>query len=53
MRQFFITQRLFKFIKIESKNRFTIVINASNDIISKQIATITIFAVVIENKLIK
>ena len=53
MRQFFTTQRLFKFIKIEQKNRFAAVIKASNDIISKQIVTIIIFAIIVENKLIK
>ena len=53
MRQFFTTQRLFKFIKIEQKNRFVIVINASKDIILKQIVMIIIFVAVVENKLIK
>ena len=53
MRQFFTTQRLFKFIKIKQKNRLIIVINASNDVISKQIITITIFVIVVKNKLVK
>ena len=51
MRQFLITQRFFKFIKIEQKNRSIIIINASNDVTSKQIATTTIFVIIIENML--
>ena len=53
MRQFFITQRLFKFIKIKQKSRFIIVIIVSNNIISKQIAAIIIFVVIVKNKLVK
>ena len=53
MRQFFITQFFFKFIKIKQKNRFIIIINVSNDITLKQIVTIIILVIAIENKLIK
>ena len=53
MRQFLMTQRLFKFIKIKQKNRFAVIINASNDITSKQIVTIIILVIAVENKLIK
>ena len=53
MRQFLMTQRLFKFIKIEKKNYFTIIIDALNDVILKQIITIIIFVIIVENKFIK